>query len=103
MTISKPQVLDELRRVKGPDLAGNIVDRSGRDASSGSGTSRPALSGRTDGPACARRLAVPTNEARSQRCPGGPISAAARVTSHASRPTNARICYVPWSPGSCSA
>src|SRR5690242_7830142 len=26
MTISKPQVLDELRRVKGPDLAGNIVD-----------------------------------------------------------------------------
>jgi ATP-binding protein involved in chromosome partitioning len=26
MSISKPQVLDELRRVKGPDLAGNIVD-----------------------------------------------------------------------------
>jgi ATP-binding protein involved in chromosome partitioning len=26
MTISKPQVLDELRRVKGPDLEGNIVD-----------------------------------------------------------------------------
>ncbi len=26
MTISKPQVLDELRRVKGPDLQGNIVD-----------------------------------------------------------------------------
>ncbi len=26
MTISKPQVLDELRRVKGPDLDGNIVD-----------------------------------------------------------------------------
>jgi ATP-binding protein involved in chromosome partitioning len=26
MTISKPQVLDELRRVKGPDLASNIVD-----------------------------------------------------------------------------
>ena len=26
MTVSKPQVLDELRRVKGPDLEGNIVD-----------------------------------------------------------------------------
>ena len=26
MTISKPQVLGELRRVKGPDLDGNIVD-----------------------------------------------------------------------------
>jgi ATP-binding protein involved in chromosome partitioning len=26
MTISKPHVLDELRRVKGPDLQGNIVD-----------------------------------------------------------------------------
>ena len=26
MTVSKPQVLDELRRVKGPDLDGNIVD-----------------------------------------------------------------------------
>jgi len=26
MTISKPQVLDELRRVRGPDLEGNIVD-----------------------------------------------------------------------------
>jgi ATP-binding protein involved in chromosome partitioning len=26
MTISKPQVLDELRRIKGPDLEGNIVD-----------------------------------------------------------------------------
>lgn len=26
MTISKPQVLDELRRIKGPDLKGNIVD-----------------------------------------------------------------------------
>lgn len=26
MTISKPQVLDELRRIKGPDLQGNIVD-----------------------------------------------------------------------------
>jgi ATP-binding protein involved in chromosome partitioning len=26
MSISKPQVLDELRRVKGPDLDGNIVD-----------------------------------------------------------------------------
>ena len=26
MSISKPQVLDELRRVKGPDLEGNIVD-----------------------------------------------------------------------------
>src|SRR5262245_35563510 len=26
MTVSKPQVLDELRRIKGPDLKGNIVD-----------------------------------------------------------------------------
>ncbi len=26
MTVSKPQVLDELRRIKGPDLEGNIVD-----------------------------------------------------------------------------
>ncbi len=26
MTISKPQVLEELRRIKGPDLKGNIVD-----------------------------------------------------------------------------
>jgi ATP-binding protein involved in chromosome partitioning len=26
MTISKPQVLEELRRIKGPDLQGNIVD-----------------------------------------------------------------------------
>ncbi len=26
MTVSKPQVLDELRRIKGPDLQGNIVD-----------------------------------------------------------------------------
>ena len=26
MSVSKPQVLDELRRIKGPDLEGNIVD-----------------------------------------------------------------------------
>jgi len=26
MTVSKPQVLDVLRRIKGPDLEGNIVD-----------------------------------------------------------------------------
>ena len=26
MTVSKPQVLNELRRIKGPDLEGNIVD-----------------------------------------------------------------------------
>src|SRR5262245_8670771 len=26
MTVSKPLVLDELRRIKGPDLSGNIVD-----------------------------------------------------------------------------
>src|SRR5690349_3231054 len=26
MTVSKPQVLEELRRIKGPDLEGNIVD-----------------------------------------------------------------------------